>query len=130
MEYCGMDDNMQESVDKLGDALVGKKIVSAEELHDGGVKWKLDDGKIVYMEAINNCCAGAGVDELRLNIANIDNVITSVIARDNYQEWTVLAAGIPVAELDVGWSEGTGYYSYGFSVEVYTDKNWVRASEQ
>lgn len=124
------DDYLDENLADLRDAVVGHRIVKAEmrTVHSDlgrygaydeyGLVITLDNGKEVVMCDTSDCCAYTGVNSFLMSEGFPNHVITSVRAENNYFEWFILAEGIPVMTLDVGWSEGSGYYSYGFSISV------------
>lgn len=123
------DPTLDENLADLRDAVVGHRIVKAEmrvvhsdlgrwTYDDYGLVITLDNGKEVVLSDTNDCCAYTGVNSFLMSEGFSNNVITSVRAEENYTEWFILAEGIPVMTLDVGWSEGSGYYSYGFRISV------------
>lgn len=116
-----MDDVMQGSVDDLVQAVVGHKIVNVEQMsgsYDDYLLITLDNGKIVELHDSGDCCAYTAVHEFLFNATSVDHIITAVKVEDDYQTWHVLADMEEVLKLDVGWSEGSGYYSYGFYINV------------
>lgn len=116
-----MDDVMQDSVDDLVQAVVGHKIVSVSQEsgnYEDYLLITLDNGKIVEMHDSGDCCAYTTVYEFLFNADSVDHIITAVKVEDDYQVWHVLADMEEVLKLDVSWSEGSGYYSYGFYITV------------
>lgn len=116
-----MDEVMQDSVDELIQAVVGHKIVNVTQgrrSYDNYLSITLDNGKIVELNDTSDCCAGTEVYKFLFNAAAVDHIITSVKVEDDYQVWHVLADMEEVLKLDVSWSEGSGYYSYGFYINV------------
>ncbi len=117
------DYQMEANEEELAEAVVGHKIVAVEKLSssgwsEDGVKLTLDNGKTVNMRGVSDCCAYGSVDSFLFNEKLADHIITSVKTEDDYQTWHILADMAEVLSLDVGWSEGSGYYSYGFTIEV------------
>jgi hypothetical protein len=78
----------------------------------------LDTDKRFEMRALSDCCAYAAVETFLLHTDKIENIITGVSVTDDYTTWHVLAGMDSVLDLEVGWSEGSGYYMYGFEIEV------------
>lgn len=117
------DEYMQESAEDLQRELVGHRIVKAEKVSRGDyygerLQLTLDDGTKVNVSGHGDCCAYAELDGFLLYSEATEMVITNVSTEDHYQKWFVLASGIPVLDMEVSWSEGSGYYSYGFSIKV------------
>lgn len=114
--------SMEESRDALAEAVVGRRIVSIEPVEDGG--WEnphvitLDDGSRVRMSGESDCCAYAELDGFLLDPGSVDHVITGVGTTDGFETWHVYADMGDVLKLDVSWSEGSGYYAYGFTIRV------------
>lgn len=116
-----MDDVMQDSVDELTEAVVGHRIVNVEQKssqYEDYLALTLDNGKIVEVHDTGECCANTYVYEFIFNAAAVDHIITAVKVEDDYNTWHILADMEEVLNLDVGWSEGSGYYSYGFYINV------------
>ena len=112
---------MEDSAYDLADRVIGRKIVSVTERdgwNSGGLVLTLDNGKRVYLRDGGDCCAYTAVESFFLHPEGIDHVITNVNTEGDYSTWHILASGIPVLDIEVGWSEGSGYYSYGFNIEV------------
>lgn len=116
------DYEMERSKDELQDALIGHRIVKAESLKVGGyndgISLTLDNGKTVEVRDTADCCAYTEIYSFLLDPGAVDHMITGVYAEDNYQVWHIFAAMGDVLKLDVGWGEGSGYYSYGFKIKV------------
>ncbi len=108
-----MDDIMQDNVEELEAAVVGHKIVSVI-----GNEITLDNGKTVTLVDTDDCCAYTELEAFLLNVELIDHMITGVKASDNYTTWHIYADMGDVLKLTVGWSEGSGYYGYGFNIVV------------
>jgi hypothetical protein len=121
-----VDSTMQDNLEELRDEVVGHKIV-----HAGRTKvpsrWSgeeevfqitLDNGKKVILRDTDDCCAYTELEAFLFHADQVDNIVTSVEGQDDYSKWFVLADMSKVLELTVGWSEGSGYYGYGFSIEV------------
>ena len=121
------DSYMHDSAVALQDAVVGQRIVSVERgswtISDrfwpqDGLKLTLSNGKVVYVAQTSDCCAYTDVDNFLLRADSIDHVITGVVTNEDYTKWHIVAGMSDVLELDVDWSEGSGYYMYGFSITV------------
>jgi hypothetical protein len=112
------DGTMPESVSELADAVVGHKIVSAE--NDGSVVvLTLDTGQRVELIPIKDCCAYGEVESFVLHPELVDHVIMGVGTTDGYQTWHIYADLGDVLELTVGWSPGNPfYYGYGIAIKV------------
>lgn len=114
---------MEASADELRGLAIGRKIVHAEmgtreSPSDGypyrytGLILTLDDGSQFMVEDSGDCCAYTELLKFAFN--KVDNAITEVITEDDYHTWRVIADGRDVLKMDVAWSEGSGYYMYGF----------------
>lgn len=120
------DDTLTNNVAHLRDEIVGHKIVSADyELvfHSGCGTEKafvitLDNGKKVALHDTDDCCAYTELKTFFLHPDKIDHVITGVGTTGDFDTWHIYADMGDVLELTVGWSEGSGYYGYGFNIEV------------
>ena len=121
------DDDMQNSVDDLKAEVIGHKIINVEKnvRIPGNEYWRmpgteitLDNGKRVYLIDSEDCCAYTELDKFLFNADLAEHIITNVETEDSYSTWHILADMAEVLSLDVGWSEGSGYYSYGFTIEV------------
>lgn len=128
------DETMHDSVESLAELVVGKKIVSAEvrkwEVKEDektkygwgnkgeGLVLTLDDGTAFAMEDSGDCCAYTELSAFVYHPDKVDNIITAVEVEDGYEKWHVLADAANVLEMTVGWSEGSGYYAYGFDFRV------------
>lgn len=127
-----IDPTMQEAVDALTKSVVGQRIVAARKgtwsepnkyFPDRPNEYRghiltLADGSEVRIYPLDDCCAFAEIDRLLLHPENIEHVITGVKVEENYQKWYILADLGSVLDLDVSWSEGSGYYAYGFEISV------------
>lgn len=125
----GGDACMDGSVARLSHAVVGHRIVSAQNETTTIERWgnsyknehfviTLDDGTKVALVDDGDCCAYTTLRAFLLNVEKIDHVITAVKTTNDYTRWHILADMEAVLELTVDWSEGSGYYSYGFNVVV------------
>ena len=123
----GYDDDgtMVENVAELRNAVVGRKIVSAER--KDSVRWgsgypfvlTLDDGTQVELYDSYDCCAYTELEKFLLNPDLVDHVILGVGTTDAYSTWHIYADLGDVAQLEVGWSPGNPfYYGYGFDIQV------------
>jgi len=125
-----MSHSIEEFEDDLEAVLVGRRIVSAEEVMGAWrtgreynprapyLKLTLDNGAVVEVEDSSECCAWAEVSSFFLDPASVDHVITSVTSNEGYTEFFVLADMNQVLKLNTSWSEGSGYYSYGLTVRL------------
>ena len=124
------DGTMPENVERLGQAVVGRRIVSFESpVTIKGRYWgtstaarlTLDDGTIVTLANTSDCCAYTELDGFLLNADKIDHIITGVSTEGGYTKWHIFADAGDVLELNVGWSSGNPfYYGYGFDIVVAT----------
>lgn len=120
------DDTMSDSRDTLKDAVVGHKIVKVEKVANsdpyyyGGDKTiiTLDNETQVELVGSGDCCAYTELDSFLLNPELVDHAILGVGTTDEYQTWHIFADMGDVLKLDVSWSEGSGYYGYGFNIQV------------
>lgn len=123
------DDIMCENAEELASLVVGKRIISATEreyeIERYGLSYKetglvviLDDGTEFAIGETDDCCAYTSLESFLINPAAVDHVITSVSTENDYQVWRILADGRDVVTMEVGWSEGSGYYMYGFEFQV------------
>jgi hypothetical protein len=139
------DDNgtMPANVDRLAQAVVGRRIVNAEivsvDLRDkdlgrvsshliGGDDWylrdkqfhiTLDDGTVVRMLNTDDCCAFTELRSFLLHPEKVDHVIFGVGTTERFTRWHIYADWGDVLELTVGWSCGNPfYYGYGFDIDV------------
>lgn len=119
------DDVMCESAEELASLVVGKRIVSATEHEYESERWgfryketdhvvTLDDGTEFAIVGTSDCCAYTALESFLIDPAAVDHVITSVSTENDYQTWRIIADGRDVVKMDVSWSEGSGYYMYGF----------------
>jgi hypothetical protein len=105
--------------DELKAAVIGRKIASVD-----GQTITLDDGTKVELVGYGDCCAYADVAALLLHPEKIDHAITGVrlgeTGDEGYGEevWHVFADMGDVLDVRLGYSEGSGYYSFGIEVRV------------
>lgn len=129
-EVLGEDDDngtMPGSLESLGEAVIGHKIVSVEKgeiktssywTHTGLIL-TLDNGSKVEMIEVDECCAYTEVEEFFLNPHLVDHVIIGVGTTDGFNTWHIYADLGDVLKLKVGWSCGNPfYYGYGFDIKV------------
>lgn len=117
---------MQDNVAELADAVVGHRIVKVEDYEGGSNYWDrsgtaitLDNGKKVIMRNTDDCCAYTELNNFLLNADLVDHLIMGVTSSDNFDTWHIYADMGDVLSLDVSWSSGnTGYYGFGFNIEV------------
>lgn len=126
-EFCDDDGTMPENVAELAEAVVGHKVVSAEqgEVPGGwygttnGLVLTLDNGTRVGLADSSDCCAFTELEEFLLHPEKIDRIITGVATTEGYTKWHIFADFGDVLELKVGWSCGNPfYYGYGFNISV------------
>lgn len=124
-------DIMSSNVDTLAEGVVGHKIVKAgwveRKLDTGPYHWyssnqfeiELDDGTKVYLANTDDCCAYTELNNFLLYPDRVDHVIMGVEADQGFDTWHIYADMGDVLALDVSWSSGnTGYYGFGFHIEV------------
>lgn len=124
------DDNgtMPENVEELASAVVGHRIVKAEQTESvkrkfwgssPGLILTLDTGAQVKLVDTDDCCAYTALQSFLLHPERVDHVITGVGTTDGFTKWHVFADMGDVLELTVGWSAGNPfYYGYGFEIAV------------
>ena len=119
---CG---TMPENVAALGEAVIGHRIVSAEQGppngwgREGKLTLTLDNGKRVILRDTDDCCAYTALEKFMLDPSSVDHIILGVGTTDSYQKWHIYADFGDVMELQVGWSCGNPfYYGYGFDITV------------
>lgn len=128
------DDNgtMPASLNSLGKAVIGHRIVSAERAdrlsavmggdyrwNDTGLILTLDDGTKVSVAETGDCCAYTAVEAFLLNPALVDHMIMGVGTTGEFTTWHIYADAGDVLKLTVGWSCGNPfYYGYGFDIDV------------
>lgn len=127
------DGTMPASLESLGEAVIGHRIVSAEKtgsisgaLGRDGYRWNntgliltLDDGTKVAVAERGDCCAYTDVKAFLLNPELVDHVIMGVGTTDGFTTWHIYADAGDVLKLTVGWSCGNPfYYGYGFAIDV------------
>lgn len=134
-EYEEDDGTMPENVQKLEDALIGRKIVKAEQrTTTRGSRYyieklkelvlTLDNGQEYSIADTDDCCAYTELESFLLHPENIDHAITGVETQDGYTKWFILADMEHVLDLEVGWSAGNPfYYGYGFDISVVNEKD-------
>lgn len=118
---------MPENLASLREAVVGRRIVSAEQEEvqgtyramGKGLVITLDDGRKVTLADTEDCCAFTSLDKFLLHPERVDHVITGVGTTDGYTVWHIYADFGDIMELEVGWSCGNPfYYGYGFDIQV------------
>lgn len=102
--------------------VVGQKIVAAD-----GDKITLSNGTTVRLTGSSDCCAWGSVDVLAASLVDTDHVITSVKEKDttdpnerytDQASWFIMADHQKVLQIDGEWDPSSGYYFYGFYVDV------------
>jgi hypothetical protein len=133
------DGTMPANVDELRRAVVGHRIVKAEEREFEGKDWPyrsrgsglvltLDDGREVRLASTDDCCAYTELDYFLAHPNLVNHVILGVGTTDQYTRWHIYADFGDVLQLTVGWSCGNPfYYAYGFAIDV-VDNGDVAAS--
>ena len=129
VEQLGEDDDdgtMPENVNTLAEAVVGRRIVSAERTETRG-RWSvehalvltLDDGRRVQLVDTTDCCAVTELEEFWLHPESVDHVILGVGTTGQYTTWHIYADFGDIMRLKVDWSCGNPfYYAYGFNIRV------------
>lgn len=121
------DGTMPENVGELADAVIGHRIVAAEQREVKGRHWgtstalvlTLDDGTQVQLADTDDCCAFTSLEKFLLHPDRVDHIITGVASTDGFTRWHIFADMGDVLELEVGWSAGNPfYYMYGFDITV------------
>jgi hypothetical protein len=134
-EVLGPDEDngtMPENVATLREAVVGQRIVKAEQGEVGTDGWgyrasrspfviTLDNGKRVELRDSDDCCAYTELSSFLLHPERVDHIITGVGTSGGYTTWHIYADMGDVLELSVGWSSGNPFwYGYGFDISVRT----------
>lgn len=123
------DGTMPDNVAKLGERVIGHRIVSAEKRDfsardsyrstDHGLVLTLDNGVRVCLADTSDCCAYTELQAFLLHPERVDHVIAGVATTEGYTKWHIFADLGDVLELTVGWSCGNPfYYGYGFDISV------------
>ena len=148
--YGDDDGTMPTNVADLAGAVVGRKIVKAEQTdfrpedfegtentywstyrNGHGLVLTLDDGRRVALVDTNDCCAYTDLEEFFLDPAAVDHVITGVATTDGYTKWHIFADFGDIMRLRVSWSAGNPfYYGYGFDIGVSNVIDGEVVSEQ
>jgi hypothetical protein len=119
-----VDGIMADNVERLSNEVVGHRIVKAETIerrhwyNTTALALTLDTGKVVILNDTSDCCAFTVLNRFLAAPAEMEHVITGVHTKDGFQSWFIMTDLGSALELDVSWSEGSGYYSYGFTIEV------------
>lgn len=127
-EYSDNDNGtMPDNVDTLREAVIGRKIVSAEKRPVEG-RWgrshtalvlELDNGTQVELVDTDDCCAYTALESFFLDPKSVDHAILGVGTTEGYTKWHIYADFGDVMQLEVGWSAGNPfYYGYGFDIAV------------
>lgn len=118
---------MVENVETLASAVVGHRIVSAQNesfvnrYGGSGTAFviTLDNGRKVGLHDSGDCCAYTELESFLLHPEMVDHIIMGVDTTDGYSTWHIFADFGDVLELTVGWSCGNPfYYGYGFHINV------------
>lgn len=130
IETLGEDDDddgtMPANVAALGEAVIGRRIVSAEKTtvpkryyEETVLVLTLDNGQRVALVDTDDCCAYTELEEFLLHPESVDHMILGVGTTNGYTTWHIFADFGDVMKLTVGWSCGNPfYYSYGFDIRV------------
>jgi hypothetical protein len=108
---------LEENLKDLRETVIGHRIVSAEQ-QDQSLFLTLDTGQVVQMIDTSECCAYTAVGTFVHAPQMVDHVITGVGTENDFQLWHIYAGLDDMVKIDVNWSEGTGYYGYGFEIKV------------
>lgn len=131
------DGTMPKNVANLEEAVIGRRIVSAEttginpddfepfgdsySVGSTGLVLTLDDGRRVLLADTSDCCAHTYLKKFLLHPERVDHAITGVASTEGYTKWHIFADLGDILELDVEWSSGNPfYYGYGFDLAVST----------
>jgi hypothetical protein len=120
-EFGDENDVMPGNCKEFADNIIGHKITEVDfsgGRYSGEASFTLDNGKKVTLHATSDCCAGTDVYDLIQKLPTLDHVITAVKPSKDYTVWHIMAGMNEVLELGVSWSAGSGYYMYGFNIEV------------
>ncbi len=121
------DGTMPQNIADLGQAVVGHRIVKAEqeEMHepawrsDPSLVLTLDNETKVRLVDTSDCCAYTELEEFFAHPEMVDHVVTGVGATEGYTKWHIYADFGDVMRLKVQWSCGNPfYYGYGFDIQV------------
>lgn len=126
------DGTMPENVDTLRQAVIGRKIISAERdlppesrgwfgisRYSTALRLTLDNGTQVWMANTEDCCAYTTLESFLLDPAAVDHRIMGVGTTGGYTTWHIYADFGDVMRLSVDWSCGNPfYYGYGFDIKV------------
>jgi hypothetical protein len=126
------DGTMVENVAALANEVVGHKIIDVKRINDfeeneSGNNWygsqalqiTLDNGKTVYLQDTDDCCAYTSLKSFLFNVDKINHVITGVGTTDKYETWHIYADYGDVLAINLAWSSGNPfYYAYGFNIIV------------
>lgn len=110
-------DVMPGNVEDFANEIVGHRIVRWDHTSGNGT-FELDNGKTVTLRASSDCCAYTDLDSVLEKLPTMDHMITAVVPDGAYRVWHIMAGMNEVMDLEVGWCAGSGYYMYGFYVEV------------
>ena len=139
------DEVMEQSRRDFESRIVGRRIVSVEEqahiegpvvnaspsawsskAHAGtaSLVLTLDNGVKVGLVENGACCAYTSLSKVVQNLPTMDHVITAVKADNerHVETWHVLAGMSDVLDIEIDWSDGTGYYAYGFEIVVQKEE--------
>jgi hypothetical protein len=112
------DGTMPANVEELGKAVIGHRIVSADQ-ESGGFTLTLDTGARVKLLDTSDCCAYTELEEFFAHPEMVEHAILGVGTTEGYTKWHIYADFGDVMELKVGWSPGNPfYYGYGFDIAV------------
>ena len=115
-------DVMPGNVEEFANSVIGHKIVHYTQDNgyggSGDTRFILDNGTVVRLRETSDCCAGTDMRGIMQMLPDIDHVITAVKPNADYTEWHIMAGMDELLKLDVSWSAGSGYYMYGFIIEV------------
>lgn len=126
------DGTMPENVKTLADAVVGHKIVKAEQRNvdrryygsSEALVLTLDNGTEVRLAGTSDCCAYTDLEAFLLHPEMVEHVIMGVGTTNEYSTWHIYADYGDILELTVGWSPGNPfYYGYGFDIDVIPVKS-------
>ena len=115
-------DQFATNIKHLTETVVGHRIVSVGQAPNkyglATTVLTLDDGRKVEIADSYDCCAYTEVRAFLLHPEMVEHVITGVGTTDGLTSWHIYASMGDVLNLTVDWSEGSGYYSYGFDICV------------
>lgn len=113
-------DTLENAARDLGKVLAGDSIVEVKSDTAWGyqkVTLVMKSGKRVVIDGYGDCCAGAGITDVT-KLGKSENVITRVETTEDGEKWHIYANLDQVLGIEAYAGEGSGYYGYGFTIQV------------